>query len=127
MIGTDCIGLYSYDKSLGPKKEIPVVVAVYPMKVTKLLADFPERKERDLRWFSPKKAAQKVDEPELAALIASFSPRRRGGWCCAPRGQRRDRRPSARPNADLEVSGPTRRSSVRLPSTRGDVTAAMLI
>ncbi len=53
-----------------------MVVAVYPMKVAKLLADFPERKERDLRWFSPKKAAQKVDEPELAALIASFSPRR---------------------------------------------------
>ena len=82
-IGPDCVGLYSYDKSLGPKKEIPVVVAVYPLKVAKLLADFPERKERELRWFSPKKAAQKVDEPELAALIASFSPRRRAAGAAA--------------------------------------------
>lgn len=71
----DCIGLFSYDKTLGPKQEIPVVVAVYPLEVRKMLTDFPERKERELRWFAPKKAAQKVDEPELAALIRDFVPR----------------------------------------------------
>jgi hypothetical protein len=34
-----------------------------------LAEDFPERGERERRWFSPKKAAQRVDEPELKELL----------------------------------------------------------
>ncbi len=69
-----CAGLYSYIKLLGPQRanEVPCVVAVYPIRVSKLVDDFPEREERRRRWFSPKKAAQKVDEPELRALLREF-------------------------------------------------------
>lgn len=69
-----CAGLYSYVKLLGPQRsnEVPCVVAVYPIRVNKLVDDFPERDERRRKWFSPKKAAQKVDEPELRALLRDF-------------------------------------------------------
>lgn len=69
-----CAGIYSYTKLLGPQREtgVPCVVAVYPLRVSKLVDDFPEREERRRKWFSPKKAAQKVDEPELRALLREF-------------------------------------------------------
>ena len=71
-----CAGLYSYTKVLGPDRSggVPCVVAVYALQVRKLLSDFPEVDERRRKWFSPKKAAQKVDEPELQELLRGFSP-----------------------------------------------------
>lgn len=65
----NCLGLYAYHKVLGPEDDVPCVVAVYPLKVKGLAEDFPERGERERRWFSPRKAAQKVDEPELKELL----------------------------------------------------------
>ena len=67
-----CIGLYSYDKCFGPKRDLPIMVAVYPLKVTKLLSDYPEKGQRRRKWFSLKKAADKVDEPELAEILRQF-------------------------------------------------------
>ena len=69
-----CIGLYSYAKWLGPDDDLPVVVAVFPVEVDLLSVRWPEGGQRKRRWFRPKKAAQKVDEPELAAIIAGFDP-----------------------------------------------------
>ncbi len=68
-----CIGFYSYDKGLdkpsdGPS-HVPCVVAVYPLQVSKLADDFPERHERRRKWFTPKKAAGKVSEPELQHIL----------------------------------------------------------
>ena len=48
---------------------------VFPIKVKSQKNNFPERGQRKLKWFSPKKAAQKVAEPELKALILGFDPR----------------------------------------------------
>ena len=76
-IGAECLGVYSYDKVLdraGQAQAVPCVVAVYPMQVTTLRKDFPEASERRTKWFTPEKAARKVLEPELAALIAGFQP-----------------------------------------------------
>lgn len=75
-VGDDCIGVYSYGKVLGPKKIVPCIVAVYPLLVTNLSARFPEKGQRQLRWFKPRAAAGKVAEPELAALLAAFHPAR---------------------------------------------------
>ena len=74
VVSERCLGLFSYAKSLGPKEDKPVVVAVFPLRVRKLIADFPEKSERRLRWFTPRRAASQVNEPELAALIRSFDP-----------------------------------------------------
>ena len=77
-IGATCLGVYWYDKVLDRAGEtpqaVPCVVAVYPMQVTTLRRDFPEAAQRRTKWFALDKAARKVLEPELAALIAGFRP-----------------------------------------------------
>ena len=69
-----CLGIYSYEKELLRGKSVPCVVAVFPVRVKKLRRRYPEAKERRRKWFTPEKAAKKVDEPELAALLESFDP-----------------------------------------------------
>ena len=72
-VAEGCIGLYGYDKALAADRVVPCMVAVYAMEVTGLRDRFPERKERRRKWFTPAKAAQKVLEPELGALLAQFT------------------------------------------------------
>lgn len=67
------IGSYAYDKGIGVERlPLPCRVDVYPLQVDDLANRFPERKQRRRKWFSPKKAARKVAEPELQALLAAF-------------------------------------------------------
>lgn len=73
-----CVGLFSYQKDLGDKGDLPCVAMVYPVKVKRLLSDFPEKKERRRKWFDIAKAAKKVDEPELRAILKSFDPKTLG-------------------------------------------------
>lgn len=68
------LGLYSYDKVLDGQTAVPCVVSVFPVAVGRMRGNFPERGQRQRRWFRPKKAAKKVAEPELSALIAAFDP-----------------------------------------------------
>ena len=70
-----CLGLYSYSKKLDDGTELPCVVMTYPIKVKSLADDFPEAKERKRKWFSPKKAAARVDELELKHILKNFDPR----------------------------------------------------
>jgi 8-oxo-dGTP pyrophosphatase MutT (NUDIX family) len=70
-----CLGLYSYFKTYAGIGGFPCVVMVYPVEVKSLGADYPEAGQRKRRWFSPKKAAAKVAEPELAKIIRGFDPR----------------------------------------------------
>lgn len=73
-ISAQCLGIYSYQKMMG-QTGLPCVVALFPMQVTRLSKEFPERKERRRKWFSLRKAAGKVAEPELAELLLGFDPR----------------------------------------------------
>lgn len=70
-----CLGLFSYSKLISPGVTYPCVAMVYPMRVKSLSKDYPERNQRKRRWFSPKKAAQRVSEPELARILRDFDPR----------------------------------------------------
>lgn len=68
-----CLGIYSYDKLIGPTRSaLPCVVALYGIKVAELSKRFPERQQRRRKWFSSTKAATKVDEPELQILLAGL-------------------------------------------------------
>lgn len=69
-----CVGVFSYAKHVTDDIDLPCVVMVYPMRVKKLLRDYPEKSERRRKWFSRKQAAAKVDEPELKKLIKTFDP-----------------------------------------------------
>ena len=70
-----CVGLYLYAKILRRGPDLPCAVQVYPVKVEALKADFPEKKQRRRRWFSPRKAAARVAEAELARILREFDPR----------------------------------------------------
>lgn len=69
-----CIGLFSYLKLMGPTLSVPCVVAVFPIKVTGLADSFPESRLRKRKWFPLAKAARKVVEPELQAILSTFRP-----------------------------------------------------
>lgn len=70
-----CLGVYSYKK---PDKlgKAPIVTMVYPLHVTHVHSKWPEKDERRRKWFSQKKAAKKLSEPELKQIVASFNPRK---------------------------------------------------
>jgi 8-oxo-dGTP pyrophosphatase MutT (NUDIX family) len=68
-ISSDPLGRFVYDKVLRDRSVRSCCVTVYPMRVKEMRGRWPERKERRRKWFSPEKAAKKVAEPELRALL----------------------------------------------------------
>jgi len=71
-----CVGLYSYSKWLDEDLSLPCIVAVFALKVSRIDDVYPEEGQRKRKWLSPKKAAQRVDEPELKDLLRGFDPGR---------------------------------------------------
>ena len=72
-----CLGIYSYNKYLDKKDVLPCVVAVFPVKVKSLKRKYPEASERKRKWFSRKRAAALLAEPELSKMVREFDPRKR--------------------------------------------------
>jgi 8-oxo-dGTP pyrophosphatase MutT (NUDIX family) len=71
-IDADPTGEFPYRKMLKSGSDLPVRVEVFPLLVERLAADYPERRQRRRRWFDPAKAARKVAEPGLGAIILQF-------------------------------------------------------
>ncbi len=70
-----CLGLYSYTKIMGEgEDDLPCAVSVFPVKVKTILKDYPEKADRKRKWFSVKKAAARVREPELRKILKHFDP-----------------------------------------------------
>lgn len=70
-----CLGIYCYIKREDKGPDLPCAVTVYPVKVLSLKGDYPERRERRRKWFSLAKAAERVDEAELAQILRAFDPK----------------------------------------------------
>ncbi|MBM3615096.1 MAG: NUDIX hydrolase [Alphaproteobacteria bacterium] len=66
------LGVFDYEKSLGHKGSVTCSVQVFGLRVAELKGKFPERKERRRKWFDFEKAARKVPEPELRALLLAL-------------------------------------------------------
>jgi 8-oxo-dGTP pyrophosphatase MutT (NUDIX family) len=66
-----CIGVYGYGK-VRDKDRAYCTVRVYPMKVTALYADWPERRERQRKWMTFDTASACVRERELKRILTSF-------------------------------------------------------
>ncbi|WP_188063327.1 DUF47 family protein [Sphingobium sp. KCTC 72723] len=66
------LGRYRYDKRKRNGNAREATVEVFPLAVTGQLAHWPEKGQRELRWFSVRDAASAVDEPDLQAIIAAF-------------------------------------------------------
>ncbi|SLN46621.1 NUDIX hydrolase [Roseisalinus antarcticus] len=78
IISPQPIGLYSYRKRLD-NGDLPVIAVVYGMQVTSVAKVFPERAQRNRKWLSPRKAAARLDDDELAHIVRHFDPRNRLG------------------------------------------------
>ena len=68
-IATDPLGTFDYGKRLEGGKTLPCEVTLYPMRVTKLRRSWKEDGERRRRWFRPRAAAKRVDEPGLSGIL----------------------------------------------------------
>lgn len=66
------IGSFEYQKGLGHGMQSQVRTQVYQACVTKMVDKFPESHERKRKWVTPKEAANMVNEPQLAAILAAF-------------------------------------------------------
>jgi 8-oxo-dGTP pyrophosphatase MutT (NUDIX family) len=73
----DSIGRYRYHKRRKGGIVVPAEVHLFRLAVTEELEDWPERRERERRWFEPRAAAAAVDEPELKTLLLSLERSRR--------------------------------------------------
>ncbi|MEM7318418.1 MAG: NUDIX hydrolase [Pseudomonadota bacterium] len=66
------LGQFTYDKILDDGSACPCLVEVFPLRVKRLANSFPEHGQRQRAWFSPGKAACRVNEPGLAGLLEGF-------------------------------------------------------
>jgi 8-oxo-dGTP pyrophosphatase MutT (NUDIX family) len=69
----EAIGTYRYQKRLSGTKVVPCEVKVFPFAVEQQLDDWPEREQRDTRWFTPVEAARLVEESSLAELLLALT------------------------------------------------------
>lgn len=69
-----CLGLFSYQKAIDQERCLPCVAMIYPVKVKSLAQNYPESGQRRRKWFRPKKAAERVEDSDLAQILKGFDP-----------------------------------------------------
>ena len=67
------IGRFYYGKSTPTGAPRRCEVRVFPLEVESVADKWPERKERQRRWFAAEEAARLVDEADLRELIGVFA------------------------------------------------------
>lgn len=67
-VGKKPIGEYNYFKRMSAHFVL-CSVRLYPMEVQAQCAEWKEKGQRELAWFTPDQAADRVDEPALAAIL----------------------------------------------------------
>lgn len=73
-VAPEPLGQFTYVKVMDPQHGVPCGVTVFAIRVKQLRDRFPETDQRRRKWFAPERAALKVDEPELRALLRRFAP-----------------------------------------------------
>ena len=70
-----CLGVYNYSKPF-KLDNAPIITMVYPVHVTHVHSEWPEKHQRQRKWFSIKKAAKKLSEPALKQIVLNFKPKK---------------------------------------------------
>lgn len=70
------IGSYKYTKKLHTFALVTCEVSVFALHVNDIQDDWPEKQERQRRWFTRDQASQSIDEQSLRELIENFEPGR---------------------------------------------------
>jgi len=68
----EAIGRYSYEKRRRLRGPVPALVHLFRMNVGEEHDDWPEKSQRERRWFAPRDAAAAVAESELAHIILAL-------------------------------------------------------
>ena len=68
------VGSYDYLKRRKDGSEVMASVELYPLRVAEQKAEWPEKGQRETRWFDQAEAAAVVEEPGLSILISGFAP-----------------------------------------------------
>jgi 8-oxo-dGTP pyrophosphatase MutT (NUDIX family) len=63
------VGSFKYEKRLKDGRLVLCEVEVFPLKVRRQTKQWPERRQRQVKWLSAKQAAEAVLEPGLSAII----------------------------------------------------------
>lgn len=74
LVSPEEIGAYRYRKRRGNGSSVLANVHVFPLRTTVQSGRWPERHQRETRWFTQEEAADAVDEPGLKDLIRAFTP-----------------------------------------------------
>ena len=72
-IATTPLGAYAYDKRLGGGATVTCEVEVFALAVDKLLDQWPEKSQRERRWFTLPQAAMAVEEGGLVTLMLQLA------------------------------------------------------
>jgi 8-oxo-dGTP pyrophosphatase MutT (NUDIX family) len=72
IVGKRPLGSFHYEKKL-TKKERLCQVRVFSFRVERQLDDWPEKKQRETKWFDASEAATLVEEAGLAGIIDRFA------------------------------------------------------
>ena len=73
VVGKRPLGNFYYEKRLARKEAIICEVRVYLFRVEQQLDDWPERGERERKWFDANEAVALVEEGGLAEIMARFA------------------------------------------------------
>jgi 8-oxo-dGTP pyrophosphatase MutT (NUDIX family) len=73
-VESNSIGSYQFRKWLPGGLPVNCTVKVYPLEVLRLEDEYPEKEQRQRRWFNQETAAELVGEPELKELLREFTP-----------------------------------------------------
>ena len=63
------VGSFAYRKRLRSGRVVVCEVQVFPLKVREQTKQWPERREREIKWLSIRKAVERVREPQLRTII----------------------------------------------------------
>ena len=69
IVGEQPVGFYRYEKRRSPRRAEVFEVSVFLLAVERQLAKWPEKAERQTRWFGPAEAAALVASAELAEIL----------------------------------------------------------
>jgi 8-oxo-dGTP pyrophosphatase MutT (NUDIX family) len=69
VVGDQPFGFYRYEKQRNSRRATICEVSVFLLEVERQLRKWPERSQRETRWFGPAEAAMLVASPGLADIL----------------------------------------------------------
>lgn len=73
-VSSRSLGFFFYLKGLSNGRMTPCICRVFPLEVREMLLKYPEIGQRRIKWLPPAKAARRLMEPELIAMVREFDP-----------------------------------------------------